>query len=184
MKFKEILSMILVIIIFIALLFSSLLSVGIKKVKENWPKYKCNPAAMPFAGYLGYDLMGNFTSCIADIQKGLMDRFLKPIYTMIGWITSLAGTMLKSMNNVRGGMFNLKLGTFNMLIICLAYLLILLLLCKLMIKLKDLMGKFTGVTMIMTYLMKSMSLAGQDTWNGPVSKVIRFVCSILILLFL
>ena len=110
MKFKDILSMILVIIVFIALLFSSLLSVGIKKVKENWPKYKCNPAAMPFAGYLGYDLMGNFTSCIADIQKGLMDRFLKPIYTMIGWITSLAGTMLKSMNNVRGGMFNLKIG--------------------------------------------------------------------------
>ena len=74
MKFKDILSMILVIVIFIALLFSSLLSVGIKKVKENWPKYKCNPAAMPFAGYLGYDLMGNFTSCIADIQKGIEKR--------------------------------------------------------------------------------------------------------------
>ena len=59
MKFKDILSMILVIVIFIALLFSSLLSVGIKKVKENWSKYKCNPIKplMPFAGYLGYDLM-------------------------------------------------------------------------------------------------------------------------------
>jgi len=177
MKFKDILSMILVIVVFLALLFSSLLSVGIKNVKDNWPKYKCNPAAMPFAGYLGYDLMGNFTSCIADIQKGLMDRFLKPIYTMIGWITSLAGSMMKSMNNVRGGMFNLKMGTFNMFDGMLGmFANSTIVMQRLMIKLKDLMGKFTGVTAIITYLMKSMSLAGKSTWNGPVGKVIRFVC--------
>ena len=81
------------------------------------------------------------------------------------------------MNNVRGGMFNLKIGTFNMFDNMFGmFANSTIVIKKLMIKLKDLMGKFTGVTLIITYLMKSMSLAGQRTWNGPVGKVISFVC--------
>ena len=92
-----------------------------------------------------------------------MDRFLKPIYTMIGWITSLAGSMLKSMNNVRGGMFNLKIGPFNMFDNMFGmFANSTIVMQRLMIKLKDLMGKFTGVTLIITYLMKSMSLHGPN----------------------
>ena len=49
-----------IILVFLAMFLASIISVGIKKFKENWPKYKCNPAAMPFAGTLGYNTMDNF----------------------------------------------------------------------------------------------------------------------------
>ena len=65
------------------LYLTRILSVLLKAIKANWPTYKCNPVAMPFAGYLGFDVMGNFTDCISAIQRCAMSRFLEPIYNSL-----------------------------------------------------------------------------------------------------
>ena len=108
MKFRDFLNVFIIILIFLILYLSSILSVGLKALKANWPKYKCNPVAMPFAGYLGYDVMGNFTDCISAIQRGAMSRFLEPIYNAISWIVKISDYILKTVSNIRTALFSMK----------------------------------------------------------------------------
>jgi hypothetical protein len=44
-----------------------MLSVGIKKIKKNWPEYRCNPTIMPFASLFGQDTMTNFAFCVENL---------------------------------------------------------------------------------------------------------------------
>ena len=49
MKSSDITLSIFIILTFVAMYFYNILAVGIKKIKDNWPKYRCNPMMMPFA---------------------------------------------------------------------------------------------------------------------------------------
>ena len=51
-----------ILLLFIVLFGIDYFAIGFKKIKEEWPKYKCNPVVMPFAGTLGYDTNANFIS--------------------------------------------------------------------------------------------------------------------------
>ena len=59
-------------IVCILTLFSVLL--GMRNIiKRDWPKYRCNPLILPFAGLFGYDPSKTFTQCLAsNIQPGLL----------------------------------------------------------------------------------------------------------------
>ena len=108
MKGSDIRLSFFILVVFLLMFFATILSVGIKKFKENWPRYKCNPAAMPFAGYLGYNAMDNFVECISTIQSGLMGRFLAPIFTMTKFMTQLAGNLMGNIAAIQSTVFNLK----------------------------------------------------------------------------
>ncbi len=56
----DLISAISIILIFIALYFLAVLGIGMKKIEDNWPKYRCNPSVMPFAGLFNHDVMQNF----------------------------------------------------------------------------------------------------------------------------
>ena len=78
MKFQDIIQTIIIIIIFLFLYSSSALTVKMQEIKDDWPIYRCNPMAMPFASYFGSDVMENFTYCVGNIQKRFNGIFLEP----------------------------------------------------------------------------------------------------------
>ena len=100
-KFSDIVSVLIIIISFILLYFIGAFAIGLKEMKKNWPKYKCSPTAMPFAGYLGYNTMQNFTECIANIQSGMMGHFLNPINYAIGQVGTLGSSLIGSIEKIR-----------------------------------------------------------------------------------
>jgi hypothetical protein len=61
MRFADITKTILIILIFVLLYFSTILTRGIQKVKDDWPQYRCVPTYMPLAGYIGKDPVANFS---------------------------------------------------------------------------------------------------------------------------
>ena len=63
MKTSDITLSIFIILIFIFLYVFNILSVGIQKIKDDWPQYRCNPMVMPFASVFGYDTVSNFSFC-------------------------------------------------------------------------------------------------------------------------
>ena len=166
-----------IILVFLAMFLASIISVGIKKFKENWPKYKCNPAAMPFAGTLGYNTMDNFVDCISSIQAGLMGRFLAPIFTMTKWITSLAGNIMANITALQSTIFNLK-NVFSSMIgdITGVFVNIIVKFQKIIVKMKDLLMKFAGTTATIIYMMQGLNYSGQSIWAGPIGDVTRFLC--------
>ena len=51
--FYDIMASILIFIVFGLIFFGLALAALAKDIEQNWPKYKCNPAIMPFAGTFG-----------------------------------------------------------------------------------------------------------------------------------
>ena len=177
MKGSDIRTSFFIIIVFLLMFFASILSVGIQKFKENWPKYKCNPAAMPFAGYLGYDTMDNFVQCISTIQSGLMGRFLAPIFTMTKFMTELAGNIMGNIASLQSTIFSLK-GTMNSMFSDMTgmFVNIIVKFQGLIIKMKDIFAKLGGVMITIVYMMKGLSLSGTSMWDGPIGQFTRDFC--------
>ena len=69
MRFYDIISVIIVIVIFVGIYLLNILAIGKKNIEKNWVKYRCNPMIMPFAGMFGHDPMENFAYCIQNMSN-------------------------------------------------------------------------------------------------------------------
>lgn len=177
MKFRDILLAVVIISLFIAMYIFGILSVGVKKLKKDWPKYRCNPAVMPFAAQFGHDVTKNFTFCIGSIQKNMMGFFLAPVHYLMDTTGKMGGVIGTAVNDIRklqsflktavGGITGDIFGIFMNILIQFQ---------KLIINAKDLAMKILGVAATFLYIMDSSMKLGQSIWAGPIGGVLRTVC--------
>ena len=177
MKFKDIVSSIVIVIIFLFLYSSSALTVKMQEIKDDWPIYRCQPMAMPFASYFGSDPVENFSYCVGNIQKDLMGFFLNPIQYVLGMTTELGGFLLeriqfirKFIDYLRNMVTNVLGDTYGMLVN------IIIQFQKLIIKTKDLVMKLMGIVMTFMYMLQGAVLTGRSIYNGPIGKTLRTLC--------
>ena len=177
MKFSDITLSVFIILVFIALYFIEMLSVGLKKLEDDWPKHRCNPSVMPFASYLGHDPMENFTFCVGNIQKDMMDFFLGPIKYILTMLGSLAKFILERIQWIREfinylrGMITAVVGDVYSMFIN-----VLIQVQKLVIKLKDTIMKLIGLIMTFIYLLQGAVMTGQSIMGGPIGGVLKTLC--------
>ena len=177
MKFGDMILTLSIILVFVGLYLFNFLSGGMKKIKKEWPKYRCNPMAMPFAAQFGFDPMENFTYCITNIQSGAMGFFLQPINFLVKMMNDLGKDMSESLNMarnviayIRGSVGNIVGDIFGV------FMNILIQIQRIMIKIKDLAMKLVGVMTTSMYIMGTSMKLGQSIWNGPIVEVLRTVC--------
>lgn len=167
----------LIIVIFIALYISSFLAIGLKKIKENWNDYRCSPMAMPFAGYLGYDALENFAFCIGKIQSGLMNTFLKPIFSNLNILGDVAGSIVGSIRSLTVLMSNMNVGfgmaSFDLLSMFKG---IMVKMQYFIVNIKDVFSKFGGTMSVMSNIIEGSSLTARSMWRGPVGETLRTLC--------
>ena len=175
--FNNIVQALAIIALFGALYFLSVVSVGLKKLKDDWPKIRCTPTAMPFAGYLGHNAVSNFVYCIGNIQSGMMGFFLKPVYYVISLTGALGASIIKSLGKMRTMFASLR-GMISNIVgdIFGIFMNILIKFQKLIIKLKDLVMKLIGTTAVLVYTMQGAMYTGQSIYRGPIGGTLRTIC--------
>lgn len=175
--FKDILNTVVIFILFKSIIIFVFLMTKMKEVKENWPKYRCNPSVMPFAGMFGHDAASNFVFCLSNIQGGLMEFFLKPINGVIGILSYLGSGFLEDIQAMRGlinwikkasSMFSINI--FSILGVIMSEF------QNMIIKVKDTMMKMIGLLMVVFHLIKSTTMIGESVMNGPIGDVINTFC--------
>ena len=77
------------------------LSLGISEVKNNWQKYKCNPAIIPLAPIFGQDINSTFDECIKGTQVDFMQTFLEPIYKSLGFFSQTGLKFISIFENIK-----------------------------------------------------------------------------------
>ena len=177
MKFGDICKSVLILLIFALLYFSAILAMGMQKLKDDWPKYRCVPTMMPFAGYLGQDTMTNFVYCIGNIQKDMMGYFLEPIMYVLGMVGGIGEWILERIQFIR--LFFEKFKGLIMGIIGDVYAMfvnILIQFQKLIMTMKDTMMKTMGILITFLYLIQGAMLTGQSLNAGPIGKTLRTIC--------
>lgn len=177
MRFGDISKTVLIILIFGLLYFSSILTSGIQKLKDDWPLYRCLPTYMPLAGYIGKDPVANFSYCVGNIQKDMMGFFLEPIQYVLGMVMGMIGWILERIQFIRvfidkfrnmlSKLFGNVYGMFVNILVQFQ---------KLIIKTKDTIMKLIGTIVMFIYMIQGAMYTGQSIMNGPIGKTLKSIC--------
>jgi hypothetical protein len=168
---------IIVVIIFILLYIFNILVVGIQRIKDNWPLYRCQPLVMPFASIFGHDTGKNFAYCIQTMQKGFMDDLLKPVNFNISALGDITSGLTKNLNDTRDftkyfrfsvadAFGNIFATVFNIMIEV----------QRTVINMKDMVGKLIGIMTTTFYMMNGSIMTMRSAWEGPPGALVRALC--------
>ncbi len=172
--FYDIMASILIFIVFGLIFFGLALAALAKDIEKNWPKYKCNPAIMPFAGTFGKDSGKNFVECIGDIQKGFMGYFLGPIYYVIDLLSTMGEDLMNSLNMIRVMIDRIKERLMKVFGNVFGFLFNIVTQFQLMIvNVKDLLSKVLAVVWTITLLFQGAVITVRSTINGPIGDLLR-----------
>ncbi len=177
MKFGDISKTILIILIFVLLYFSSILTRGIQKIKDDWPQYRCLPTYMPLAGYIGKDPVANFSYCVGNIQKDMMGFFLEPIQYVLGMVMGMIQFIMERIQFIR--IFVDKIRNMAMKLFGNVYGMfvnVLVQFQKLIIKTKDTTMKLIGTIVMFIYMIQGAMMTGQSINKGPIGETLRAIC--------
>ena len=174
MNIWDIIKLLIVLGVFVGIFFGNMLSVGIQRIKDDWPKHKCNPMVMPFAGYLGYDTMENFTQCVAGIMQVLMDKFLSPVFTTLNIVTEVGGGLMKDVTQIKGVLPKLEMMNVNMFgDINSVFVNVIIKLQNMIIKMKDIIMRMAGTAHVIINASEGIAMAGTSYHCGPPGDFIR-----------
>lgn len=83
---------------------------NMKEVAENFPRYRCNPAFMPFAANFGYDPKENFNYCVNTVLQKQAAEYFGPIYGLLGGFTDIVRLIVDVTLGIRKLFSNFLLG--------------------------------------------------------------------------
>jgi len=177
MKSSDISLSIIIILIFILLYVFNILVVGIKNIKNNWPKYRCNPVVMPFASLFGQDPAQNFTYCIQTMQTNYMGYLTQPIHYNMSVLGDTTNTLITAINSVRAFFNNLRGYITNIIQSVFGTLLnILIEFQRLIINIKDMFSKTVGILAALMYTLDGSIMTMNSAWGGPPGQMVRALC--------
>ena len=83
---------------------------NIAEIKKNFPKYRCNPLAIPFAGFFGYNATENFNYCLGSVFDVKAAEVFSPIYGLLGNFTGVVELITNVTLGIRTLFSNFLLG--------------------------------------------------------------------------
>jgi hypothetical protein len=143
---------------------------AVQQIKDNWPKYRCNPMYMP----LSDDIQSDFVYCIQSMQTNYMGYLLQPLTYITSNLSAMGAGFVNNIDSIRYMMSNIR--TFMATItegIFGVFLNIIISFQKIMISIKDLVGKMIGVMVAMMYIMDGSLKTINSSWNGPPGQMVR-----------
>ena len=177
MRGTDLLLTLIIILIFAALFSVNYLSVGIEKIKDDWPLYRCNPMMIPFANIFGHNVNTNFTYCIQNMQTSYMSELLKPLNYAGSVISQITGGIAESLQSIRA--FFDKIRTFITNIvqeIMGVFLNLLIGIQEVTIGIKDLFAKMIGLMITCLFILQGSMWSMMAMWSGPPGQMLKFMC--------
>jgi hypothetical protein len=105
----DIMKVCLVIFLFMCAVSYFQIQIKMQEVKQDWPKYRCRPDVMPFAGWInapeGVDPMEytkqNFTECSSNMTKGVFDKPMVMVYAIFNAVMNIFKKILEVIETLR-----------------------------------------------------------------------------------
>ena len=177
MKSSDLSLSIIVILIFMLLYIFNILVVGIQRIKDNWPIYRCQPLIMPFDGVFGHKAGENFAYCIQNMQKGYMEALLQPLHFNIDQLGDITSGLTTGLNqnreflagfrtNISDTFMNIFDIMFNIMVEV----------QRTVINIKDIMGKLIGIMTTTINILSGSIMTMNSAWNGPPGDLVRALC--------
>ncbi len=147
--------------IFVGISVAILATGTLRDVTDNWSRYRCNPAVMPFAELFGYDSSENLKYCVRAMMQSQSGEFFKPIYGVLGEYSTSLGLIVNTMQGFRQMLGNFKLSTDSFIGGVMAKIQALMFQLRItFMRMQTLMGRVYGTMYSMVWLGTSSITAG------------------------
>jgi hypothetical protein len=150
---------------------------NIKKLKANWPQYRCHPLYMPMAGLVGQDVFANFTGCVMKNYQDYSGFMMDPIMGTFTDLTDSVGEIGEAMDDMRGMMSDVRggflgivgtvFGKIENLMSQFQYIII---------RMRTLLARVVGIMMSFMYIFYGGMQTGESVGAGPIGKTVSFLC--------
>lgn len=173
----DILLTIIILIIFIVLFCVNILAVGIENIKNQWPKYRCNPVVMPIANVFGKDTLQNFTFCVQNLQQTFMQDLLAPLHYVENIVGDISKYFTEAIHFIRAFFNKIR----NMILdiiknIMAVFLNFLIGIQHMIISIKDLFSKTIGTLAVFMYVLEGAVMSMKSAWAGLPGQMVRMLC--------
>lgn len=139
-------------------------------IRNNWPKYRCNPAYAMFST----DLSADFQTCVMDTQSNMMQYLLQPLHYTTNTLTSMTGELGESLNAARQSISNLRNFVTNIIeSIFGVFLNLVVEFQKMGISIQDTIGKIIGIVMTVMYVLDGSIKTMNSAWSGPPGQMVQ-----------
>tara|TARA_Y100000389_G_C17461674_1_gene522220 strand:+ start:61 stop:960 length:900 start_codon:yes stop_codon:yes gene_type:complete len=159
------------------LMIANFISIGLKKIEDNWHLYRCNPLVMPLAGLLGKNPTANMAECIKQMQGEYMSVLMQPIDFNFGMLTQIASTLSSSISEsmtfvdgFRDMIGSLTIGIFG------AFSSIISGFTLTIMAIRDIVARLTAVVFLINHAIQSLLWGGESLWKGPPGQITRALC--------
>jgi len=150
---------------------------NIKDLKDNWQEYKCNPAYMPFAGFVGQDVFRNFTDCTMKSFKDYTGFVVDPIMSQFSNVADVVSDIDDSMSSMRTMMAQTRTGFLGIVGMVFGKLENLMSQFQyIIIRMRTLLARVIGIMMSFMYIFYGGMRTGESVQNGPIGQTISFLC--------
>jgi hypothetical protein len=177
MKTSDLTLSIIIVIIFILLFLFNLIVVGMQRIKDNWPAYRCQPLVIPFASLFGHNTSQNFAFCIQNIQSNFMGDLMKPVSFNLGLLGGIVSDLTTNVNSARGFLSVFRMNIMDIFGNIFATMFnIMVEIQRTVINIKDMIGKMTGIMMAMMNVLNGSMMTMTSAWDGPPGGLVRALC--------
>ena len=177
MNSKDVALSFLIVFIFFIIFAWNIASSNVGNITNNWPKYRCNPLIMPFAGYFGHDPAKNFSECIQGIQKSSMGEFMQPTNYALSLATKSGEATNEAVQGIREFLNYLRNQLHKTIRkIFTVFLGIVQPINQILVKFRDLTMRLLGAMTVMLYMVDGSNKTVVSTWNSDVGGLIRTLC--------
>jgi hypothetical protein len=143
---------------------------SIIEIRENWPKYRCNPPYWIFSENISED----FTYCVQNTQVNMMGYLLEPLNYMVSSLGSIGLDFTAQLDSVRN-MFGFIRDAISSIVsnVFGVFLNITVELQKITISIKDMVGKMIGLITTILYILDGSIKTMNSAWSGPPGQLVQ-----------
>lgn len=173
-SFSNYMSFLFVNVGFVILIGAMLYFKSAQEIKENWPKYRCNPPYWVFSENIGED----FTYCVQNTQMNIMGYMLQPFNSLLSGLTTVGGEFSENLNGIRTMISTIRdfvssivekiFGVFLNLVIEFQ---------RMVLAMKDMLGKTIGIVATMLYILDGSIKTMDSAWKGPPGQMVQAIGS-------
>lgn len=187
---------ILLFIVFFFLIGYLIVKINLIPLQKEFPKNKCNPAYIPFAGMIAAPpdqtamefTASNFSMCINQVLEMIVHNYTKPVTSIINMLTAIFKTLMKAVAIIKKSVYRLKNILNEIMNLMVQRILSAIMpFLKIIIKLKDSMAKL-GAIMGSTLMMVIGLYLGAKAWMGTLIAqaiiLLVVVAAILMVIFI
>ena len=187
---------ILLFIVFLFIIGYLLVQINLEPLKKKFPQNKCNPAYIPFAGFIAKPpdqtamefTASNFSMCINQVLTMIVHNYTKPVNTVVNMLNTIFMSLMKAVAIIQKTVYRLKNLMHELMQLIMSRIMAAIMpFIKMIIKIKDSFGKLGAIMGSVLQMLIGLYLAAKAFMGSLIALTVLYlvvIAAILMVIFI